>query len=145
YNERRLTLMAELDKAINQDALELYFQPQMDLASGRIMGVETLLRWVHPEHGFVPPDEFVVLAGRTGIITPLTRWVLRQALAARAPAAAGRRPTSRALAAWPLPVWPRSGTLIAPRPVCPAVPPSASGRVALGNPNVCSGALAMAE
>src|SRR5690606_19794233 len=83
YNERRLTLMAELDKAINQDALELYFQPQMDLASGRIMGVETLLRWVHPEHGFVPPDEFVVLAERTGIITPLTRWVLRQALAAR--------------------------------------------------------------
>lgn len=84
YNERRLTLMSELDKAIRQDALELHFQPQLSLKTQQVVGVETLLRWRHPEHGMIPPDEFVVLAERTGLITPLTRWVLKHTLLARA-------------------------------------------------------------
>lgn len=82
YNERRLTLMAELDKAISLDGLDLHFQPQLDLKQNRIIGVETLVRWKHPEYGFIPPDEFVTLAERTGIITPLTRWVIRNTLKA---------------------------------------------------------------
>ncbi|WP_416398627.1 EAL domain-containing protein [Allohahella sp. A8] len=82
YNERRLTLMAELDKAISLDGLDLHFQPQLNLKQNRIVGVETLLRWNHPEYGFIPPDEFVTLAERTGLITPLTRWVMRNTLKA---------------------------------------------------------------
>ncbi|GAA3957966.1 hypothetical protein GCM10022278_15580 [Allohahella marinimesophila] len=92
YNERRLTLMAELDKAISHDGLDLHFQPQLDLKRNRIIGVETLVRWKHPEYGFIPPDEFVTLAERTGIITPLTRWVIRNTLKAHSELTAGGFP-----------------------------------------------------
>ncbi|XOZ32793.1 EAL domain-containing protein [Halomonadaceae bacterium KBTZ08] len=80
YSERRLTLMTELRRAINEDALELYFQPQVRLSSGEVCGFEVLLRWNHPEYGAVPPDEFIPMAEQTGLIRPLTRWVLDRAL-----------------------------------------------------------------
>lgn len=80
YSERRLTLMTELRRAINEDALELYFQPQVRLSSGEVCGFEVLLRWHHPEYGAVPPDEFIPMAEQTGLIRPLTRWVLDRAL-----------------------------------------------------------------
>jgi len=80
YSPRRLALIGELRRAIETDELALYFQPKADLRSGVIIGVEALLRWHHPQHGLLPPDEFVPLAEHTGLIRPLTQWVLRGAL-----------------------------------------------------------------
>lgn len=76
----RLSLMGELRQAIHQDELELYYQPKVDLAKESIIGVEALLRWVHPERGFIPPDEFIPMAEQSGLIRPLTYWVISNAL-----------------------------------------------------------------
>lgn len=81
YSARRLTLMGELRKAIEDSSLELYYQPQVCLATNSVYGVEALLRWNHPNLGFIPPDEFIPLAEQTGIIKNLTKWVVNQALA----------------------------------------------------------------
>ncbi|WP_166258018.1 EAL domain-containing protein [Marinobacter salicampi] len=80
YSPRRLTLMTELREALRSDRLELHFQPQIHLASARVAGFEALLRWSHPQHGFIPPDEFIPMAEQTGLIKPLTQWVLQKAL-----------------------------------------------------------------
>lgn len=80
YSPRRLTLMTELREALRNDSLALHFQPQIHLHSDRIAGFEALLRWSHPEHGFVPPDEFIPMAEQTGLIKPVTQWVLKEAL-----------------------------------------------------------------
>jgi EAL domain-containing protein (putative c-di-GMP-specific phosphodiesterase class I) len=76
-----LTLEADLRKALENDELEVYYQPKINLARSRITSVEALLRWQHPVHGFVPPDKFVALAEQTGLIHTLTQWVLNTALA----------------------------------------------------------------
>ncbi len=80
---RRLTLMTELPKAIKGGQLELYYQPKVRCAGENsfVEGVECLVRWQHPELGFVPPDDFIGLAERTGYIVELTSYVLKQALA----------------------------------------------------------------
>lgn len=80
YSARRLVLVGELRSAIMKDELQLYYQPQLDLAINAVVGAEALLRWVHPEHGFIPPDEFVLVAEQTGLIKPLTEWVLDNAI-----------------------------------------------------------------
>lgn len=80
FNAKRLTLISELREAIRNDSLELYFQPKWDFKCNRVVCVEALLRWQHPRFGMVRPDEFVALAEQTGIIRPLTRWVVRHAL-----------------------------------------------------------------
>ncbi|MDP3979420.1 MAG: EAL domain-containing protein [Pseudomonas sp.] len=72
----RVTLRNELQKAIESQAFELYFQPQIDGRSGRVVGFEALLRWKHPDRGFIPPDIFIALAEDTGQIIPLSEWVL---------------------------------------------------------------------
>lgn len=72
----RVQLAAELREAIAQSKLALVYQPQVDIASGRIVGLEALLRWQHPELGFVPPDKFVATAETSGQITALGRWVM---------------------------------------------------------------------
>jgi diguanylate cyclase (GGDEF)-like protein/PAS domain S-box-containing protein len=72
----RVTLRNELQKAIENQAFELYYQPQIDGRSGRVVGFEALLRWQHPERGFIPPDLFIALAEDTGQIIPLSEWVL---------------------------------------------------------------------
>lgn len=80
YSTRRLAMAAELRSAIEMDEILLSYQPKADMATSKILGVESLARWPHPRHGNVPPDEFVDLAERTGLIVPLTEHVLRTAL-----------------------------------------------------------------
>ena len=77
----RLGLMGELRSAIAEDALLLHYQPKIDHITGRVNGVEALLRWSHPVHGLIAPDQFIPLAEQTGLIAPLTWWVLETALA----------------------------------------------------------------
>ena len=79
YNARRISLLGELRNAIENDTLQLYFQPQISLSNGRVSGAEVLIRWIHPEYGFIAPDEFIPLAERTGVIHPLTYWICRKA------------------------------------------------------------------
>jgi predicted signal transduction protein with EAL and GGDEF domain len=81
YSRRRLSLVGDLRRALQEGALELYFQPQVRFDTGEIDGVEALLRWAHPAFGFVPPDEFIPVAEQAGLIADLTRWVLRTAIA----------------------------------------------------------------
>ena len=76
----RQTLQGELRHAIAHNELVLYFQPQIDFKSNRINGVEALVRWQHPKHGLLGPDKFIPLAEQTGMIKPLTYYVLRSAL-----------------------------------------------------------------
>jgi diguanylate cyclase (GGDEF)-like protein len=76
----RLVLAGELRRAIEAGELLVYFQPKADLASGEIVGAEALVRWQHPERGFIPPNDFIPIAERTGLIKPLTRYVLAEAL-----------------------------------------------------------------
>jgi diguanylate cyclase (GGDEF)-like protein len=76
----RLGLLAALRHAVAGNQVEVHYQPQIDLPSGKVTGVEALARWRHPELGPIAPDEFVPLAEHSGLITPLTMLVLRTAL-----------------------------------------------------------------
>jgi diguanylate cyclase (GGDEF)-like protein len=80
-NRHDLSLKSELRAAIQADQLCLYYQPQIDHHSQRVIGVEALVRWNHPQRGFLAPDQFIPLAEDAGLIGPLTHWVLRTALA----------------------------------------------------------------
>jgi diguanylate cyclase (GGDEF)-like protein len=79
-SERRIELMSELREAIPRGELTLAYQPKIDARSERLIGVEALVRWRHPTRGTLPPAEFVPLAERTGLIKPLTLWVIGEAL-----------------------------------------------------------------
>ncbi|MCW2705254.1 MAG: putative Diguanylate cyclase/phosphodiesterase, partial [Blastococcus sp.] len=79
---RRLTLVSELRGALQNGEIQVHVQPQAQLRSGRVVGVEALVRWKHPELGWVPPDEFVPVAERSGLIGLLTTRVLDASLAA---------------------------------------------------------------
>ena len=77
---RRLALLADLRRAIEERALVLHYQPKIELATGEVHGVEALLRWDHPTLGAIAPSEFVTLAEGTALIHPLTTFVLETAL-----------------------------------------------------------------
>jgi diguanylate cyclase (GGDEF)-like protein len=80
YSPDRLTLLTELRRAIDRGELVLHYQPKVDLRTNDIHGVEALVRWQHPERGMIPPDEFIPPAQKTGVIAPLTMFVLDEAL-----------------------------------------------------------------
>ncbi|MDO6721466.1 EAL domain-containing protein [Psychrosphaera sp. 1_MG-2023] len=77
---KRFALAAELQKAIEDDDLELYHQPQIHIATGDVVGSELLLRWMHPEMGFIPPDYIIDIAEETGVIHQVTEWVIERGL-----------------------------------------------------------------
>ena len=79
-NRGDLSLKGELREAIHSNQLCLYYQPQIDHASQRLVGLEALVRWNHPQHGFLAPDRFIPLAEDLNLIGPLTQWVLKAAL-----------------------------------------------------------------
>lgn len=73
---RRLALENDLRQAVDRQQLVLHFQPKVSVAQGKVTGVEALVRWQHPEHGLLPPGDFIALAEETGLICAISDWVL---------------------------------------------------------------------
>ncbi|HEY6138016.1 MAG TPA: EAL domain-containing protein [Thermoanaerobaculia bacterium] len=81
HSLRRLALMMELRQAVTRNELELHFQPKVEVSRDRAVHAEALVRWKHPRHGLMRPDEFIPLAEQTGNISLITKWVVRRAVA----------------------------------------------------------------
>jgi diguanylate cyclase (GGDEF)-like protein len=79
-HRQRLSILGDLRRAVESNQLELHYQPKVKAASGELVGCEALVRWRHPQHGYVPPSEFISHAERTGAIRSLTSWVMATAL-----------------------------------------------------------------
>ena len=80
YSPARLALVSELRRAMEDEEFVLYYQPKVDLRTGESYMVEALIRWDHPMRGMIPPNDFIPLAEHTGLIEPLTMYVLDKAL-----------------------------------------------------------------
>ena len=80
--QEKLELTKSLKNAISNNELILHFQPKIDLTTEQITGAEALIRWISPEHGFVPPTIFIPLAEQAGVITDITHWVIEQSVIA---------------------------------------------------------------
>jgi diguanylate cyclase (GGDEF)-like protein len=79
-HRQRLSILGELRRAIASDELELHYQPKVDALTGHLVGCEALVRWLHPQKGYIPPSDFIPHAERTGAIRSLTAWVVATAL-----------------------------------------------------------------
>jgi diguanylate cyclase (GGDEF)-like protein len=79
-HRHQMAILGQLRRAIASDQLQLYYQPKVSLENARMLGCEALVRWNHPEMGFIPPNDFIPHAERTGMIRFITAWVLRSAL-----------------------------------------------------------------
>ncbi len=79
-NPERLALAAELRRAIEQHELVLHYQPKVSLATGRVVGAEALVRWMHPRRGMIPPGQFIALAEETGLIRQMTYSIIENAV-----------------------------------------------------------------
>ena len=79
HAQHRVEMASELRRALEQQELRVYYQPVHDLQSSRLIGVEALARWEHPERGLVAPSEFIPIAERTGLIAEIDAWVMQQA------------------------------------------------------------------
>ena len=80
HSLRRLAILSELRHAIERDELDLHYQPKIDVGTGKVRHAEALVRWRHPVHGNLQPDEFIPLAEQSGSIGVITKWVLRKAI-----------------------------------------------------------------
>ncbi|MGD8372614.1 MAG: EAL domain-containing protein [Syntrophobacterales bacterium] len=78
-SSERITLKSDLHKALENDELLLYYQPQLDISTEKVIGTEALIRWQHPKWGVVPPAEIIPLAEESALIEPISEWVLRTA------------------------------------------------------------------
>jgi diguanylate cyclase (GGDEF)-like protein/PAS domain S-box-containing protein len=79
HSVQRLEFESNLSNAVNNREFVLYYQPKVDLATGRVTGLEALIRWISPQLGFVPPGDFISIAEETGLILPIGRWVAQTA------------------------------------------------------------------
>jgi EAL domain-containing protein (putative c-di-GMP-specific phosphodiesterase class I) len=79
HAQQRVEIAFELRRALEQEELRVYYQPVHDLHSSRLIGVEALVRWQHPQRGLVSPAEFIPIAERTGLIAEIDAWVMQQA------------------------------------------------------------------
>ena len=79
HSRAKLKMVSDLRTALEQQQFELYYQPKIDVKSGRVMGMESLIRWIHPEDGKVSPDAFIAIAEEAGLIVPIGAWVLHEA------------------------------------------------------------------
>ena len=75
----KLSMEANLRKALEEDQFELYFQPKIEIASGKVIGAEALIRWVHPDLGLISPIEFIPVAEETGLVLPIGQWIIKSA------------------------------------------------------------------
>ena len=80
YQPQRLSMISELRRGIESGQLKLQYQPKVRFDTGELVGFEALVRWLHPKLGQISPDQFIPLAEKTGLINPLTRWVLKEAM-----------------------------------------------------------------
>ncbi|WP_410911647.1 putative bifunctional diguanylate cyclase/phosphodiesterase [Priestia filamentosa] len=79
YVNRRMEIEDGLRQALKKNEFALHYQPKVNIIKGKIVGVEALIRWNHPEIGFLSPGEFIPIAEESGLIVPMTQWVLREA------------------------------------------------------------------